>query len=724
MDTRTERIRSLLARRKPIAVKVQGAIEALGLLGGGLNNLVQAAADCAVPTAERISTRALDFAGRLAVEQSALRHLAQRFDRQTLNIGVSGMSRQGKSRLMRTLTGLGDELIPTGELGPCTRVRSTIQNCKGVVAAIVTMHTRATLFSEVLLPHFDKLLFLPRPTSLENFLAMRLPQAPDGATGREREMLDRLRLYQNHFSSLALLLDGPTELPVPVPEFRRYVADYDAAGRPLGHAWLAVRHARILCPLPNADAAQVALVDMPGLGDTGVGDEERLLAALAAEVDAVIFLKKPGHNGDKIRDDEQRLWQLANGAQEGVPARLWTFWLFNRETGKADNARQCEVCRDQIPHRHIEVAGVLEADCTDAASVRAVLDAVLDHLSNEMESLDAAFGRTRHDALAALLKEIGEWVKADIAAPSQGAGQGYFAMFKERFENLYKNLTGAFQNLYEARLEGRSAPHQSYLDALKRLIDVAEADSGIPDETGLLRLAAAAGGITAAYPKLMDAVRARLSQRFLGLDEPLRAAVDELRATVRHTLEEHGGFGALLPVPRDNSVWWSKEGVLRLIAEAAPKCGGLPNLTAGFELLAGFALTYRGFAQWRVRAELDELTPDLARENRLPAQPTAKQAVELLSTHYAEVCYRMRQRLAELETEPHAAIFAIFEEFRDRVFLAERGATEWELLYDNFSGDVWRQDFAEAEEKTRRHQRWRQHIDTVETALTAAQPQF
>ena len=34
MDTRTERIRSLLARRKPIAVKVQGAIEALGLLGG------------------------------------------------------------------------------------------------------------------------------------------------------------------------------------------------------------------------------------------------------------------------------------------------------------------------------------------------------------------------------------------------------------------------------------------------------------------------------------------------------------------------------------------------------------------------------------------------------------------------------------------------------------------------------------------------------------------
>ena len=632
------------------------------------------------------------------------------------------MSRQGKSRLMRTLTGLGDDLIPTGELGPCTRVRSTIQNREGVVASTVTMHTRATLFSEVLLPHFDKLLFLPRPSSLESFVAMELPHAPDGATGREREMLDRLRLYRNHFSSLAPLLDGPTELPVPVPEFRRYVADYDAAGRSLGHAWLAVRQARILCPLPNADAAQVALVDMPGLGDTGVGDEERLLAALAAEVDAVIFLKKPRHTGDKILDDEQRLWQLANGAQEGVPARLWTFWLFNRETGKADNARQCEVCRVEIPQRHIEVAGILDADCTDSTSVRAVLDAVLDHLSHEMESLDAAFGRTRRDSLTALLKEIGEWVKTDLAAPSHSSGAGRFAKFKERFHELYASLTLAFQKLYEARLEGRSAPHQSYLDALKRLIDEAEADSGIPDEPGLLRLAATAGGITAAYPRVMDAVRARLSQRFLGLDEPLKAAVDELRTTVRQTLEEQGRFTALLNC--EDAVWWSKEGVLRVLGEAAPLCGGLPNLTAGFELLAGFALTYRGFAQWRVRAELDELTPDLAQENRLPAQPTTKQAIDLLSTHYGEVCYRMRQRLAELQTEPHAAIFAIFEEFRDRVFLAERSTTEWELLYECFSGDVWRKESGEDEERTRRHQRWRQHIQAVETALGTAQPQF
>ena len=464
----------------------------------------------------------------------------------------------------------------------------------------------------------------------------------------------------------------------------------------------------------------MALIDMPGLGDTGVGDEERLLAALAGEVDAVIFLKKPDPHGANILDDEQRLWQLANSAQEGVPARLWTFWLFNRIGN--NNALQCEVCRGQLSERHIEVAGILDADCTDATSVRAALDAVLDHLSREMESLDAAFGRTRRDSLAALLKEIAGWVKTDLALPVSGGGQGRFAMFKERFHKLYADLTLAFQKLYEERIEGRNRPHQSYLDTLKHLIDEAEKDSGIPDENEFLRRAAAAGSITAAYPTAMDAVRSRLSHRFLGLDEPLKAAVDELRATARQTLESHGRFDELLRC--DDAVWWTKDGILGVLAEAAPSCGGLPNLTAGFELLAGFALTYRGFAQWRVRAELDPLTPDLSLDARLPAQATPKQAIELLSTLYAEACYRMRQRLAELETEPQAAIFAIFEEFRDRVFLAERSATEWELLYDCFAGDVWREDFAEAEEKTRRHQHWRQHVLAVESALSAAQPKF
>jgi len=37
------------------------------------------------------------------------------FSRSTLNIGVIGRARQGKSRLLQSLTGLGTEEIPSGD---------------------------------------------------------------------------------------------------------------------------------------------------------------------------------------------------------------------------------------------------------------------------------------------------------------------------------------------------------------------------------------------------------------------------------------------------------------------------------------------------------------------------------------------------------------------------------------------------------------------------------
>jgi ATPase subunit of ABC transporter with duplicated ATPase domains len=56
----------------------------------------------------------------------ALQKLKRRFKRSTLNIGVVGRARQGKSRFLQSVSGLTRSEIPDGDREHCTGVRSTI----------------------------------------------------------------------------------------------------------------------------------------------------------------------------------------------------------------------------------------------------------------------------------------------------------------------------------------------------------------------------------------------------------------------------------------------------------------------------------------------------------------------------------------------------------------------------------------------------------------------
>ena len=55
-----------------------------------------------------------------------LDNLEKRLSRKTLNIGVVGRMRNGKSRLLQSLTGLDQKQIPTSSGGVCTRGLSKI----------------------------------------------------------------------------------------------------------------------------------------------------------------------------------------------------------------------------------------------------------------------------------------------------------------------------------------------------------------------------------------------------------------------------------------------------------------------------------------------------------------------------------------------------------------------------------------------------------------------
>jgi len=86
-----------------------------------------------------------------------------RFSRETVNIGVSGSARVGKSTLLQSISGLTDEQIPTGRDIPVTAVRSRIYRSPRLRVALLRLHSPETFLNEAIRPYHAALSRVARP---------------------------------------------------------------------------------------------------------------------------------------------------------------------------------------------------------------------------------------------------------------------------------------------------------------------------------------------------------------------------------------------------------------------------------------------------------------------------------------------------------------------------------------------------------------------------------
>ena len=135
---RTKQIQAILARRLPLREKIAAVEGNLRSLSHSLETLSQnrdrLISQVSDPDAQS-NLQQLNFIqlqAQLKSQLEELNLLKNRFNRDTINIGVIGRAGQGKSRLLQSLTGLSSNEIPTGDRGHCTGVRSTILHQPGI----------------------------------------------------------------------------------------------------------------------------------------------------------------------------------------------------------------------------------------------------------------------------------------------------------------------------------------------------------------------------------------------------------------------------------------------------------------------------------------------------------------------------------------------------------------------------------------------------------------
>ncbi|MGH3612949.1 MAG: hypothetical protein ACRDRK_10220, partial [Pseudonocardia sp.] len=165
----------------------------------------------------------------IAEAVALLRVLESRFSRSTIDIGVSGQARVGKSTLLQAMSGLGEEQIPTGQALPVTAVRSRIHHSPDHHRATVALHSFETFVAEIIAPYHAELGLPGLPGTPSEFRTWAYPGGggQEGAAGGEPPsyvtMLNRLRAMQASFPTYERDLTGE-ERTVELAELRPFVA--------------------------------------------------------------------------------------------------------------------------------------------------------------------------------------------------------------------------------------------------------------------------------------------------------------------------------------------------------------------------------------------------------------------------------------------------------------------------------------------------------------------
>lgn len=652
---------------------------------------------------------AADIVSSLDAEIARCARLQARLSRPTLSVGAIGRARTGKSRYLQSLTGLSRQQIPDSDGGFCTGVTSVIRPGPAV-AATVSFRTEAE-FRSMLEPYYSELGMGPVPP----VSSIVLPTAPstDGDPQRA-EKWRHLTGYIDALESHRHLLGAPPRSINP-SELPLWVTQTDSNGAPL-HAHRFVEKVDITAPFASA-VSGISVVDLPGMGDTNLTDIPRMLAAVQDDVDVVILLRRPDPVGDDWMAPDIELYRRVSDALPGIPMSQRAFILLNK-TRDPDNARQVEHFANTVTSRPMAVADVLIADASDAADVARTFDIVLDHLVSAAKSMDAELLDSVIQSLASVYDRVRSLVSAghEITGTAADATPQAASRTVALTAQAREAMAVALETYLEQLRRARHDPDEPLGDAIRAVVAAARTDKGMPTAGAVDALIAVRGGLPIAYGQLLNEARAHLARHFVSLEGALETSVREMKERLALLLAKDARLAAL--ATGSDAEW-----LMSLANELAVALGAKSTVRDALTILAGAKLTYRGFLQHRIRPLLDGLNPNNPLYPMEPGVPySASDVRDMVEATYDNALGRVDKMLRdEFLSEPSQAVFALVEEFVDRILRSRGAESEWNTAYLQFKNRIWPEEWAILTSDMADVQRWRTAVAHFETDLREAQ---
>jgi hypothetical protein len=713
-QSRAVQIDRIVEKRQPLANQIEVVKNNLSIISNLLkevelkrNNLLQQVDDLTIIT-KLDHINCVSIINQIDTELSALEKLKSRFSRRTLNIGVVGRARQGKSRLLQSLTGLSKTEIPDGDDQHCTGVRSNIHHLVGIETyAEVHFHSEYSFLNEVLAPYYQELNLGIVPQSIEIFANSSLPQLGTIKTALDKAKYEHLCKYRLYIDQYKHFFHNTLPLRINKAQIREYVAQDTLEGDRIYYSYLAVKKVDIFCSFPNQDIGQISLVDMPGLGDTGIGDAERLIKTLGEDIDLVLFVRMPKSMGDVWAKEDVELYDLANSALTDLPIPEWSFMVLNH-VATTNNYKNCLSLKNDISNQHIEVQDIIVCDCADQTETQtAILDRVIDYLTQRIDVLDHKYASACQHRLLELQQTINQELEKAKTIFGSPKNDDWNRQLVRLFSKLWNELAEELEGLTRSMIQQRDLEDSSLKSAVNAAINHCRNHPGIPNVDKILKKRDRHGSFESAYSECQHEVRTRLLKRFSNLDFALEESLETSKCQVVKVLVNSGKL-------RHIAIGQGSEFLLNLINKIPED---LSDLRSGFSTLATFNLQYRGLIQHRIRKHLDVLTPDRTKYkfnnlfSNFFGQPNsneekAKKIYDNLRQAQIEAVNNCEQELKKLLIEPSQAGFAIVEEFIDCVLRAEGIREEWEIFLQEFATQVWQEEFVSISANSQFKQEW------------------
>lgn len=643
-----------------------------------------------------------------------LRRVEKRLARETINIGVSGQARVGKSTLLQMLSGLSEHQIPTGDNVEVTAVRSRIYHDESVGAghAVLSKRTFDDFRSEVLEPLLEQIRKaggnVKTPATLQEFTALQLPVDLPAAF---QSYLNKLAEYQVRLPQVGDDLNGAV-VQMPLANLRPWVAfptTEDKLNSGYRHLYLAVKEAEIRCPFPRAGVQSLALIDLPGLG--GLGNEEHHLKGVASHVDVVLMLKRGEQGQGFWKDEDIRCLRLLKDARD-QQVRERDFILILLNEGGLPESKTLALRGSVLENLNGGIDGknyrVLHWQDKERAPEE-VLFEVLKHLEEFLPKMDEAVFEGARTTAASIGHEVSAII-GKIHAAVEGAlpvVQANEVKIREKAEEVRTNLGGRLFELEKTLFARARAVHDdgefvTHLEMVKKKANswiCGEQFLGQPSREAWNKEALARFKLDrSSFPHRtneLNRLRVAIANIYSGTDSYLRMKMESFFDALAICLASE--LGALAPHLKGKRF-------LEALQEKFSAVSGANILADALQAVLSIEMSYRPQFYPRVSAALDILRPEpderSAQQNSVHNLSIDEEGVNQLAIELeglAEAAaYEMYKSLIAEQRFPALVQAATAEQFADAFILTDprkMDAQFW-AVFLVYGYDMWPEMFS------------------------------
>lgn len=723
VNTIKEQISDIIQKRLKLVPEIEARKETVGNLKRELKNLEisvsSAIKNDKLDESVKEKLREVKFQSlynELNKNIEELEVLNERFKRDTINIGVSGVARVGKSTFLQTLSGLNEDQIPTGSGEPVTAVRSRIFNSKVHSRAVITFHSWDSLKKDVIQP-FHALLGLPDPafseSEFENFSYPDIKDIDPEQKNQEKvSYLSRLKLMQTSFKTYKELLTG-SEKVVGLDNLRDYVAypkreQIDAdneKGILTERKYLAVKEAKIECPFPSTEVERLGIIDLPGLGELDANAEKHHIQGLKNEVDFVILVKRPLEGMAFWKKEDGKTATLLDEARGIFIKNRKDFVSILINSSKGDNsdlfkalsASIHENANESVHEKHFKV---LRGDARDKDSVKNdILEPVLQHLAERLAEMDKqildgtfqSFDKSK--SLVAIMITDLESAMKDIPLDSDTE-----ELLIELCQKMQSKVAGAIQDLY-AKLEDQikadrdNEPFQNIVDEIHDKVKAyieSYFDKGEEKWNTEFYEIYKRKQYSEIFGDEFNRIRVDIAHRYCDLDNYFQKIVEDIWTKIRDIFKE--SLNDLIQIRADES---AKESLERFISQL--ELDGFKNFASSIRNLLNFKLDFSTDIYPRVRANLQYLKKgsweSLGKIERDTKDEDLERIFNTMASEARQASYNLCKAIKEDAKFPAEVCLAGIEIFEDSLIRSGDSDREFRQLGRAYKTLIWPEEF-------------------------------